>query len=290
MLKSTGIDIGVVGYGFVGKACALAFENDNQIFVVDPLYNQNTIAQLVAADPELVFVAVNAPTLEDGTVDTTVIYAVLGELEALEYKGVVVLKSTVPTSAISSLYRKFSINYGPLRTGALRIVYSPEFLREASWQDDAISPDMVLLSGDTSDCETVKSAYIMHSQVTETEYCITNPWDASFVKYTINAFLATKVVFFTQLYQHCVDSVGKAPDPDSWSTFTKMLSYDTRIGSSHMQVPGPDGQLGYGGSCFPKDVKALLHEDTRGNLSLLQEASLANTKIRLIGNIVPGTD
>jgi len=75
---------------------------------------------------------------------------------------------------------------------------------------------------------------------------------ASLFKYIVNSFLATKVIAMNQ-YRALADSMGL-----DWSELAKMLAGDPRIGSSHLQVPGPDGQFGFGGMCFPKDIEALL--------------------------------
>jgi UDPglucose 6-dehydrogenase len=75
---------------------------------------------------------------------------------------------------------------------------------------------------------------------------------ASMVKYCINSFLATKVTFMNEMYD-----VLKAARGTDWNTFSKIIQTDPRMGKTHMQVPGHDGQRGYAGSCFPKDTNAL---------------------------------
>ena len=72
------------------------------------------------------------------------------------------------------------------------------------------------------------------------------------VKYCINSFLATKVTFMNEMYD-----ILKASKGCDWNTFVKIISNDTRLGKSHMKVPGNDGMRGYAGSCFPKDTNAL---------------------------------
>jgi UDPglucose 6-dehydrogenase len=83
-----------------------------------------------------------------------------------------------------------------------------------------------------------------------------------------------------QLNQLYTDVCG-SPLPETWNAFTDMLSSDTRIGDSHMQVPGSDGNYGYGGACFPKDMKALAGFDVNGRMTVAKEAEEVNTQLRL---------
>lgn len=96
-----------------------------------------------------------------------------------------------------------------------------------------------------------------------------------------------KMAFMNQIYQLHTDmsDLKQPPHPETWKAFTDILSADTRIGTSHMQVPGRDGQFGYGGSCLPKDVKAFINYDKNNRLTILQEVEEANTMIRLTGGI-----
>jgi UDPglucose 6-dehydrogenase len=143
------------------------------------------------------------------------------------------------------------------------------------------------MAGEYSDCCKLEELYRNHSHITKhCTYRITDYKTASLIKYSINAYLATKVVFMNQMYQLYHDVHGSAPDTmhsSGWHKFSDILSADVRIGNSHLNVPGPDKNYGYGGSCFPKDVKALIGFDQNKRLSVIREAEEANTKIRLIG-------
>ena len=92
---------------------------------------------------------------------------------------------------------------------------------------------------------------------------------ASLIKYSINSWLATKVTWFNELYKLHQASGSHS----TWEQFIDMVTRDTRIGNSHMQVPGPDGQFGFGGHCFPKDTKAFLYYSKlkKNELKLLQK-------------------
>ena len=271
-------NVAYIGYGFVGKACHKAFEHNTVPVIVDPKYSDVKVEDLVHYNPGIVFVAVNAPTLENGKVDVTNIHNVLEDLSDIEYNGPVVIKSTLPPSELTYIFQKYP----------LKLVYSPEFLRERFWEEDALKPVMVLLGGDFKNCKLVEDIYKKHSNIDlgRVTFHITLPEDAALVKYAINTFLATKVVFFNQIYQVFKDmNNGVEPQWEDWQHIVRIVGNDPRIGFSHMQVPGPDDQYGYGGSCFPKDVKAFIGEDVNNHLSLLKEVELANTKLRLLGKL-----
>jgi UDPglucose 6-dehydrogenase len=101
---------------------------------------------------------------------------------------------------------------------------------------------------------------------------------ASLVKYTINSFLALKVIFFNEM-KSVFDNFNTNTE---WSDFINSLSKDKRMGNSHMNVPGPDGRYGFGGPCFPKDVKALIQysKEIGNELTLLKKANSINNNIR----------
>jgi UDPglucose 6-dehydrogenase len=283
MLKTTAF----IGYGFVGKACHKAFEHNTEPIIIDPKYSETTIADLPNFDCKLTFVSILAPTLDDGSVDASVIYDIFQQLADIKYAGLVVLKSTLPPDIVDDLYVKFGSDSVVKKEGPLRYIYSPEFIREATWEKDAIDPKFIILAGNFHDCEELKDLYKKHSGIpTYCRFHIVDYKEASLAKYAINSFLATKVAFMNQIYQLHVDMYGMKQQihQETWKEFTDILSSDMRIGQSHLLVPGPDGQFGYGGTCFPKDVKAFIGYDKNNRLSILREVEEANTIIRLTGD------
>jgi len=282
MLKYTAF----IGYGFVGKACHKAFEHNTEAIIIDPKYSETTIANLPEYDCKLAFISINSPTLDDGSVDATAIYSIFQQLTDIKYTGFVVLKSTLPPDIVHDLYVKYGSSINMDKVGPLRYIYSPEFLREGHWQKDAVDPKFIILAGDYHDCDSLRELYKRHTSIPL--YCrffIVDYKEASLAKYTINAFLATKVAFMNQIYRLHMDAYGaESPmEPETWQTFIDMVSADMRVGLSHMQVPGPDGQYGYGGSCLPKDIRAFIGFDKNDRLSILREVEEANTMIRLTG-------
>lgn len=273
--------IAYVGYGFVGKACHEQFKHNVKAIIIDPKLTTTTVKDLPDYAPEIVFVSINAPTLQDGTVDDSVIHDVFADLVAIKYRGLVVLKSTLPPVQVAGLAKKYY---------ELRYIYSPEFLREATWESDSLRPSQIILAGDYQDCDVMKDVYQKHSHVWQgVKYVIGVGYEeASMVKYTINCYLASKVTFMNQVYELLSDvcgTPGHQPQPEVWKYFTDMLGNDQRFGHSHLAVPGPDGQFGYGGSCFPKDVKAMNGFDKNERMTVLRETEIANTQHRLRGKV-----
>ena len=261
--------LGIVGNGFVGSAVSNGFDVDTEQFIVDPKQNNNTIEELIEFDPKLVFVCVPTPPQDSHyDVDVQIVDSVLKDLEAHTYKGVVVIKSTITPDHLTRFKKKYKLS----------LVYNPEFLTEANAFDDFLNPSMQILGGKWKDCENVEKAYVKHSSVKTVPTFKTDIISASLIKYTINSWLATKVTFFNELNELFEASGTKVP----WGTFTEMLSQDDRMGNTHMKVPGPDGEKGFGGHCFPKDTKALLYyaKLKKADLSILKKAIDKNDKIR----------
>ncbi len=237
--------LGIIGSGFVGSSVINGFDRDVEQFIVDPKYNNNTIKNLVEFDPPLCFVCVPTPEGKNGDVDVDAVRQVCSDLFDMQYKGIVVIKSTITPKHLTNLKKDFDI----------KLVYNPEFLTEANAHDDFINPNMQVLGGKWRDCDKVEKAYSRHSSVKIVPTYKVDLITASLIKYTINSWLATKVTFFNELY----DLHQASGSHSSWTQFTEMLASDPRVGKTHMNVPGPDGQFGFGGHCFPKDTEALLY-------------------------------
>lgn len=261
--------IGIIGKGFVGGAVSHGFDKVDSQIIVDPAYTSTTLEQCVEANPPIIFVCVPTPQSPDGNaIDVSIADTVLNDLDKLKYTGIVVIKSTITADHLI----RFIHTYG------LKIVYNPEFLTEANAHWDFCNPPMQILGGEWEDCEEVERAYLKHSSVKVVPTFKTDIATASLLKYTINSFLATKVLFMNEL-KEMHKMIGAE---SSWEQFTDMLARDARIGTSHLKVPGPDGYAGFGGHCFPKDTAALLdYADSIGvDMSVLRQAVETNRKIR----------
>ena len=262
------LKLGIIGKGFVGSAVSNGFDKNVEQFIVDSKHTDNTLDELVEFNPSITFLCVPTPIAEDGSCDTSIASSVLKSLDKLKYKGVIVIKSTIIPDYLHEFKRKYD----------LKIVYNPEFLTEANANEDFKNPPFQVFGGKWRDCEVVEKAYLRHSSVRIVPTFKVDLTTASLLKYTINSWLATKVVFFNELQKVHESSSSSVP----WEQFTDMLSRDERIGSSHMKVPGPDGQFGFGGHCFPKDTEAFLKYAQSKNIkmSVLKKATETNKKFR----------
>ncbi len=187
---------------------------------------------------EFVFLAVPTPSAADGSADLTVLYAVVDELAPHLDDKILVLKSTVPVGTNRAVTER-------LRAAGCTapVVSNPEFLREGTALADFMRPDHVVVGGDDPEA-TAQVAALFDPDCPVTA---TDPMSAELVKYATNAYLATRVMMANSFADLC-EVLGADID-----AVTTGLGRDHRIGPHFLQ-PGP----GFGGSCFPKDARALL--------------------------------
>jgi len=266
MEKNKILKIGIVGFGFVGKATDWGFSLNTEKFIVDPKLGTN-IEQLSKFNPQIIFICVPTPMGDDGNQDSTIIEEVVKELVEKCSGSIKVVKSTVLPSILDKL-----------QTQDKKLIYNPEFLREKHANEDFINSDMIIFGGDRNTATEISQAYLLHSKCKTKEHLFTDLKSASLIKYAINTFLASKVIFFNELHQ----VFEKLDVTDQWESIINIISRDSRIGSSHMDVPGHDGRKGFGGACFPKDSIALVKysEDIGINMTGLKTTIKTNNKIR----------
>lgn len=251
----------IIGHGFVGKAVDYGFSNPLvEKTIIDPKYGsqRKDVRALTTRGVDLVFVCVPTPMGDDGNIDTSALDQVMNDLKY--FRKTIAVKSTIIPSEIS----KYKMP---------NMVYNPEFLTEKSACAEFVDPPFHVFGGTDKACDQLKLLY--------SEYSLCNPCptfymskkEASFVKYTINSFLATKITFFNQLYDTC-----KNHDVN-YNKIIKAVGADKRVGSSHTKVPGFDGKQGYGGACFPKDTMAFW-KFSEEHMSLLGTAIAINNMYR----------
>jgi len=193
----------------------------------------------------VIMLAVGTPSSSDGSADLSQIEAVALEIaRALNGYKVIVTKSTVPVGAAG--YIKKIIDENKKSNCRYSVASNPEFLREGAAINDFMRPDRVVIGcAEEEAVEILKDLY-RPLYLIETPFVITNPESAEMIKYASNAFLATKISFINEIANMC-DLLGA-----DVRDVAKGMGMDKRIGSKFLH-PGP----GFGGSCFPKDVKAL---------------------------------
>ena len=190
------------------------------------------------SDAEFIFICLPTPQGKDGVADTTVVESVAEEIsKSINTNAVIVTKSTVPVGSTSVIEQK-------LQRSDVFVVSNPEFLREGSAVFDFMNPDRIVIGSQSeSAAKRVADLYIG----IDSKIVITDPASAETIKYAANAFLATKISYINAIAAVC-EGVGA----DVLAVIDGIGS-DKRIGNSFLQ-PGP----GWGGSCFPKDSKALV--------------------------------
>ena len=230
----------IIGYGFVGKALEAGLNEDVDLIKIDPKLDTK-IKDLKSFKPDAIFICVPTPMSIDYSQDISILKNVLQELNDLALDYVVVLKSTVLPDHVLEIQKNFP-----------NFIYNPEFLREEHAIDDFISSDLIVHGGNRELSEFIAKIYKDHSKRICTDYIFTDAVSASLIKYTINSFLATKVIIFNELHS----LFNKSGISKDWAKFTNAISSDKRVGSTHMQVPGHDRRFSFGGACLPKDSKA----------------------------------
>lgn len=262
------LNVGVVGNGFVGKAVVHGFRNNN-VFIVDPLLKTDT-SLLKKQKMDVVFICVPTPMGEDGKINSSIVEKVLDELKDLD--TLLVLKSTV----VPDIVQRLSDQYP-------NFIYNPEFLTERNALWDFENPISHVFGGDRIKTGQLEAFYIAYSTCKKANTFHMTAQEAAFVKYGMNTFLSTKVLFWNQFYDltQC-----------SGADFNKIkaaIANDQRIGPSHMNVPGDDGHRGFSGSCFPKDVPAFVKYSIQlgKEFTVLKEVWNKNCDYRCSENLLP---
>jgi UDPglucose 6-dehydrogenase len=255
--------IGIIGLGFVGEAVRNAYEGFTRICIDTDISKGYVGTYEEIKDAEGIFVCVPSPENADGSANTSILENVLFNLK--EYQGVIISKVTAPPDTYKRLQKQYP-----------NLVYIPEFLTAANAERDYRDSKFAIIGGSVLayQHEAKRILKYRHPDISTTLCSIE---EASLVKYIINSFLATKVVFMNEMAA-LVEANG-----GNWSNVARMVLQDSRMGGSHMHVPGPDGQYGFGGMCFPKDASAIIkHAETLNiNLHVLKEAVKKNTILRL---------
>lgn len=258
--------VGIIGLGFVGQAIKDSLEWTMPItIIIDPAkgfttsYNELKPCQAV-------FVCVPSPQNADGSCDTSILESVLIELKNIDYTGVIISKCTAPPDVYIRLNELYP-----------NLVHAPEFLTAANASRDYSNGKFVFIGGKIPAYRNEAERIIKLSQNSLEDIAHCSIGEAALAKYTINSFLATKVVFMNEIYE-IANAAGL-----NYSNVAQLLKLEPRLGQSHLKVPGTDTLLGFGGMCFPKDTAALLKyaKDNNINLNVLDAAVKKNTILRL---------
>lgn len=238
-------NVGIVGQGFVGSALSSVFSPHYKVYTYDKmnedLSTHKTVHNL-SRSCEVLFVCVPTPMKQDGSCDVSIVESVVKEACSTGRRNIVVIKSTVPPNTTKALQQLCQDS---------QIVFNPEFLLERNAEEDFHNTERVILGGPRPATTLLKQFYskiFPNAHIVKTDSTV-----AEMVKYLTNSFLAVKVSFANEMYAICQSL------QIDYDKVAEYALYDERLGNTHWSVPGPDGHLGFGGSCFPKDINALMH-------------------------------
>jgi UDPglucose 6-dehydrogenase len=256
--------VGVIGNGFVGESQAYAFSPiaDVKIFDINPVKATHTLLEVLSQD--FIFVALPTPMKENGEQDNSYIENFFNNIGLYNTNAIFILKSTVLPGTTKQLIDKHNFN----------IVFCPEFLTEKTAKLDMLTQSRIVIGGDTQHTEKVLELF--KARFGQKHYILTDPTTAEFIKYMANTFLAVKVSVVNEFYR--MSKVLGA----NWNDALEGFVSDPRIGNSHTNVPGHDGKLGFGGTCFPKDINALITmgKELGVDMNTLEAAWKTNLEVR----------
>lgn len=255
------LNITIIGHGFVGKAIDYAFQYNVNKQIIDPKIGVNLSDVRLNAD--VTFVCLPTPMHENGQCDASILNNVVREIKERK-TGIIVIKSTVPPDQINNIF---------IGVAKARMVYNPEFLTERNANEDILNPSMHIFGGDKGATQRLEEIYKEYSICKPCQTFHVSETEASFIKYGINNFLATKLTWFNELYD-AVKEFG-----DNFGKIANAIGSDPRIGHSHTRVPGFDNRRGFGGACFPKDISAFVNFTT--HMPILKYVMDKNNTYRL---------
>ena len=249
--------IGIIGQGFVGTAVKEGLKDYYTIdtFDLDESKRDVDYIEDIIDRNDIIFVCVPTPMKKDGSCDTSIVEGVVKELNELALtrqcsNRIIAIKSTIPPGTTNRLNKECEY---------VSVIFNPEFLTEANFIEDFRNQSRIIIGGERPATTKLRQVYsLLFPDATIVK---TGSKTAEMVKYMTNTFLATKVSFANEMYEIC-ERLGI-----DYDKVVEYAIYDERLGKSHWAVPGPDGKMGFGGSCFPKDINALI-ELSKNNLDL----------------------
>ena len=270
--------IGVIGNGFVGGAVQFGFsqkvgcEAEVRVYDKNPKKSTHTIKETVN-ESDFIFLSVPTPAKTDGSINLKILDDALNDINEVHdgRDNTILIRSTVIPGSTRKLQRKYP---------NLNLLFNPEFLTERSANFDFINQNRFIIGNSGKQMSCMKSEEFADMIRDRFGDCVaileTSYETAELIKYMNNCFFATKVSFMNEMYQ-----IAEKIDAD-WDAAVDGFVADGRIGHSHLSVPGHDGKFGFGGSCFPKDIQAMIDfaEMFDINPSVLKGAWEKNLEVR----------
>jgi len=245
--------IGIVGNGFVGGAVRYGFSPnvgcDAEVRTYDKNPQKSTHGlEETINESDFIFLSVPTPANKEGSINIDILDSALNDInEVSERDNTILIRSTIVPGTTRELQSKYN---------QLNLLFNPEFLTERSAKFDFINQSRFIVGSSEQTGNQLCSERFTDLIRDRFGDCVavleTNYETAEMIKYMNNCFFATKVSFMNEMYQIAEKSNV------NWDDAVAGFVADGRIGHSHLGVPGPDGKFGFGGSCFPKDIQAMI--------------------------------
>ncbi len=266
--------VGIIGYGVVGSITGKVLGKAHEIFPYDKYkepHNSPRNLEELAKNSEVVFVCVPTPMKPRGDIDYSAIHNSINLLqENVERQErnprdiLVTIRSTAVSGTTDSLAEKYPFNFA----------FNPEFLREKTALEDMLNTDRVVIGANDEESRAILEA-VYRPLFPHARYIFVNTKTAEMIKYAANAFLASQIAIANEIEKIC-QHVGV-----DYKIVKNAILHDGRIGRN-IDVPGHDGDRGFGGKCFPKDLNALIElaREHRYRPYLLEEVWRLNLVVR----------
>ncbi len=284
------MNIGIIGYGVVGKAVELAFVKKCNVYCND-LPSLNPVCQIyteskfkskkyLVENCDFIFVCVPTPfNKTTKSIDTTIIDGVIEDLDEMA-----VLLKKDPIVIVKSAVVPRVVNLWSSKVKKIELVISPEYLTDKNSYHDMINQKVMILGGTktyTKEVEDLFKYYSICNRDCKVSHCSRE--EACFLKYMENSFLAVKNIFNNQ-FKALYDTYFNTTEHSLFNRLLEIFYTDERMGVNPFpyQIPGPDGDIGYGGKCLPKDVKSIISEAKffSKRLTLMERVDEINESIR----------
>jgi UDPglucose 6-dehydrogenase len=255
--------IGIIGNGFVGNAIYQNFKDKTHCKVYDVLDHKRYDEMEDTLQSQIVFVCLPTPMKKNGECDLKYVLNFFKDVPQTD--ALFVVKSTVPIGTTEKISKS---------RPDLKIIHNPEFLTAVNAVEDFKNADRHIIGGKQEWCMILRQLYKTNFPNTPIQIVTSN--ESETIKYFANSFLAVKVSYFNNLYEICEKFQM------NYDSVKQGVCTDKRIGFAHTKVPGPDGQRGFGGYCFPKDINALINTLKQNEIdhTLFESAWNYNQKIR----------
>lgn len=266
-MEKQGNTISIIGAGYVGKAVYHGFSPVlDKVFLYDKYVSGFNTWEETINGSLCIFLCLPTPTdMETGKQDLSIIKNVIKKIPS---EKILVVKSTVLPGTTRSLQEEFTQHV---------FVFNPEFLTERTYIFDFLNQSRIILGSDHEPAMDVLGE-LYRIRFPHTPIFQTTIETAEVIKYVCNCYFSSKVSFLNEVYEIC-KKVGI-----SYEDVRVGLLGDQRIANSHTMVPGPDGDFGFGGKCFPKDLKSFLSwgKELGLNMDMFEATEKVNKRVRKV--------